>query len=116
MIEEVEDGNLPEFAPQQVASAFLPPALFQRLGNDTEIEVIFALYEDGVLFPVEEEPQFPDAGVVVGTPVLSATVGNLELESLSGEESVTILLQQNDLGVSCVTIPPISLELQRNAL
>ena len=94
-----DDGNVTEL---EISSAFLPPALFQLLQNDSEIEIVFTLYEGGQLFPVREKPQSYESDIVVGTPVIAATVVNLDLSDLTEDQSVVILLRMNDLGVSIV--------------
>ena len=59
------------------------------------------MYERGQLFPVREQTQSSDAEIVVGTPVVAATVVNLDLISdLTEDQSVVILLRMNDLRVS----------------
>ena len=59
------------------------------------------MYEQGQLFPVREQTQSSDAEILVGTPVVAATVVNLDLISdLTEDQSVVILLRMNDLRVS----------------
>ena len=50
---------------------------------------------------MREQPQSSDSNIVVGTPVIAATVVNLDLISdLTEDQSVVILLRMNDLRVS----------------
>ena len=50
---------------------------------------------------MREQTQSSDAEIVVGTPVVTATVVNLDLISdLTEDQSVVILLRMNDLRVS----------------
>ena len=49
---------------------------------------------------MREQPPSSDVDIVVGTPVIAATVVNLDLSDLTEDQSVVILLRMDDLGVS----------------
>ena len=88
----------------ETAAVFLPASLFQSITNLDNIGNFFAVYDTGALFPIRNTTkinQETNASVttVVGSPVLTATVGpRLNFSGL--DEPVRILLRLNELEVS----------------
>ena len=71
-----------------IATAFLPPGVFEDLeGQDAGI--IFAVYDDSILFPIDRGGE----KAAVGTPVASATVAGEMIDNL--RENVLIILRLN---------------------
>ena len=80
----------------EIATAFLPPGQFEELEERNELEgqdagIIFAIYDDGILFPIDRGGEM----AAVGTPVVSAIIAGQEVENL--ENNVLIILRLNPL-------------------
>ncbi len=74
--------------PEQIASAFLPPSLFDLIEGSEDVGVLFTLYDSSNLFPVQEDK--PN-DTIVGSPIVGATVVGESFVNL--EEPVIILLR-----------------------
>ena len=77
--------------------AYLPASLFQSIANRTSLEVVYAVYDSGVLFPITnatEQVPGTNASIttVVGSPILGTIVG-AEQNFSDLAEPVKILLQ-----------------------
>ena len=85
------------------AATFLPASLFQSITNRTSVGIVFVVYDTGALFPITnatEQVQGTNASIttVVGSPVLSATVGpGQNFSNLT--EPVRVLLRLHELEV-----------------
>ena len=93
-------------APEEIATAFLSPSLFEQFESDTgEVGIFFSLYESSSLFPIATETDSSttvesedDGGIMsqVGSPVVAATVsvgGQTEFRNLS--DPVIVVLRLN---------------------
>ena len=95
-------------APEEIATAFLSPALFEQFESDAgsgEVGIFFSLYESSSLFPIARESDTPttadsedDGGIMsqVGSPVVAATVsagGRTEFSNLT--DPVIVVLRLN---------------------
>ena len=98
------EGEL--LAPEEIATAFLSPSLFEQFESDAgEVGIFFSLYESSSLFPIARETDSPttaesedDGGIMsqVGSPVVAATVsagGQTEFRNLS--DPVIVVLRLN---------------------
>ena len=72
----------------QDASIFLPPSLFEELGNAAEVGVGFTFYETAALFPL---PEGSPSNLTIGSSVIGALVGGQSFSNLS--DPVTIFLR-----------------------
>ena len=86
---------------EQIASAYLPPELFDELVIDDsaeEIGVFFSIYETAVLLPVVGV----DNLTIVGSPVVAATVAGIEapIENLNNPAIIFVRLNELESGVS----------------
>ena len=85
---------------EQIASAYLPPELFDELVSDDsaeEIGVFFSIYEDAVLLPVVGV----DNSTIVGSSVVAATVGGTgPVENLNNPAIILVRLNELEFGVS----------------
>ena len=77
--------NFASLDSDEIATVFLPPQLFE----EQDVVIIFAVYDDGILFPIDHGGE----ATVVGTPVASATVAGQEFSNL--EDGVLIILRLN---------------------
>ena len=85
------------------AATFLPASVFQSIPNRTSVGLVYVVYNTGALFPIAnatEQVQGTNASIttVVGSPVLSATVGSGQNFS-NLTEPVRVLLQLHELEV-----------------
>jgi len=84
----------------ETAAAFLPASLFQLITDRVVVGLFFAVYNTGVLFPIENDMETiaernSSIRTVVGSPVLAATVGpGLNFVELA--EPVRVLLRLNE--------------------
>jgi len=82
------------------AAVFLPASLFQLITDHIDVGILFAVYNTGVLFPIENDMETiaernSSIRTVVGSPVLAATVGpGLNFVELA--EPVRVLLRLNE--------------------
>ena len=103
--------------PEEIATAFLSPSLFEQFESDArEVGIFFSLYESSSLFPIARESDSPttaesedDGGIMsqVGSPVVAATVsagGQTEFPNLT--DPVIVVLRLNPVldGVRIVAI------------
>ena len=103
-------------APEEIATAFLSPSLFEQFESRTEIGHFFSLYESPSLFPIARESDSPttadsedDNGIMsqVGSSVVAATVsagGQTEFPNLT--DPVIIVFRLNPV-LDGVRIIPI---------
>ena len=104
-------------APEEIATAFLSPSLFEQFESDAgEVGIFFLLYESSSLFPIARESDSPttaenedDGGIMsqVGSPVIAATVsagGRTEFSNLT--DPVIVVLRLNPV-LDGVRIIPI---------
>lgn len=91
---QVRPGELPS---QQNAAIILPGSLFERINQPT-VGAVFGVYESTNLFPVGGMDYNDTIVTEVGTQILSATVGNtnVNLDDLSEPVTVTLRLNIND--------------------
>ena len=82
-----------QLAPQQTAAINLPASLFAIINDRPNVGVFFALYNNSVLFPVNDgRDREAVRRAEVVTDILAATVGpGIVFENL--EEDVTIVLR-----------------------
>ena len=97
-------GDAEEFLfPEEIATAFLPPSLFEPFVSDAEgVGIFFSLYESPSLLPIARESDSPttagDGGAMsqVGSPVVGASVsagGQTEFRDL--RDPVIVVLRLN---------------------
>ena len=104
-------------APEEIATAFLSPSLFEQFESDArEVGIFFSLYESPSLFPIARESDSPttadsedDGGIMsqVGSSVVAATVsagGRTEFPNLT--DPVIVVLRLNPV-LDGVRIIPI---------
>ena len=80
--------NFTQLDSNEIATVYLPPGLFEDL-EEQDAGIIFAVYDDGILFPIGRGGEM----AVVGTPVASATVAGETFDDL--EDNVLIILRLN---------------------
>ncbi len=83
------DDGLP---PDQIASAFLPPTLFEQVEGSGDVDVIFTLFNSPTLFPVSEDKPGDN---IVGSPIVGTAVAGQSFVNLP--EPVIIVLRLNRL-------------------
>ena len=82
--------NFTSLDSNEIATVFLPPTLFEEL-DEQVAGIIFAVYNNDVLFRVDRGGET----AVVGTPVASAIVAGEEFDDL--DDNVLIILRLNPI-------------------
>ena len=90
-------GKLPV---EQDAAISLPASLFERVNDQENVGVFFALYETATLFPVGGENSISDGNTTrqtqVGSQVVAATIdSSQELTNLENPVTILFRLQFN---------------------
>ena len=74
------------------AGVNMPASLFEEINNHTKIGIFFMLYEAPTLFPVNRSNEANSNGTIVGSHIISITVGSgLDFQDLA--ENITIVFR-----------------------
>ncbi len=86
------EGQHDGLSPEQIASAFLPPTLFDQTEGSGDVDVVFTLFNSPNLFPVSEGRL---NNTIVGSPIIGAAVAAQSLVNFP--DPVVIRLRLNRL-------------------
>ncbi len=86
------EGQHDGLSPDQIASAFLPPTLFDQTEGSGDVDVVFTLFNSPNLFPVSEGRL---NNTIVGSPIIGAAVADQSLVNFP--DPVVIRLRLNRL-------------------
>ena len=89
-----------ELSSDQDAAISLPASLFERVNDEENVGVFFAIYETSTLFPVGRDNAVSDGNTIrqtqVGSQIVAATVdSSQELVDLENPVTVVFRLQFN---------------------